>query len=309
MLKQNLNGVKSAPAKSPAGCHSPASMPSSAKTSGRKTAVRRAAAPRREAYHHGALREALIEATEGLLAERGAEGFSLREVARRSGVSPAAPAHHFGDAEGLLTAVATHAFEGLTAALEAGNERGGSDPLARLREQGLSYVGFALRHPGRFGLMFRTGARGVRKDEALERSARAAFAVLEDGVRRLLGVPAPLPLTPAHWQALLATWSVVHGFAHLALAGQFDQVAEGPLAVEGGGGAAGGGGRRAREVLLRDVLAPLLEQHLRGLVSTREPANGAGNVAPDATPEATVKGTLKGAAKGSAPSAPTSSSR
>ena len=51
-------------------------------------------------YHHGALREALIEATEVLLTERGAEGFSLREVARRAGVSPAAPAHHFGDAAG-----------------------------------------------------------------------------------------------------------------------------------------------------------------------------------------------------------------
>lgn len=249
-------------------------MPSSAKPPSRKTAARRAVAPRREAYHHGALREALIEATEGLLAERGAEGFSLREVARRSGVSPAAPAHHFGDAEGLLTAVATQAFEGLTAALEAGNQRGGTDPLARLREQGLSYVGFALRHPGRFGLMFRTGARGVRRDEALERSAHAAFAVLEDGVRRLLGVPALVPLTPAHWQALLATWSVVHGFAHLALAGQFDQVAEGPLSAEGGAGAGGGGGRRAREVLLREVLSPLLDQHLRGLVSTREPPEG-----------------------------------
>lgn len=225
------------------------------------------AAPRREAYHHGALREALIEATEALLAERGTEGFSLREVARRSGVSPAAPAHHFGDAEGLLTAVAILAFDGLTAALKAGDERGGSDPLARLREQGLGYVGFALRHPGRFGLMFRSGAPAVRKDEALERSGRAAFAVLEQGVRLLLGVAAQAPLSAAHWHALLATWSVVHGFAHLALAGQFDHVAQGALAAEGGPSAAGAAaGRRAREALLREVLAPLLEQQLRGLL-------------------------------------------
>src|ERR1700741_3582326 len=126
-----------------------------------RTAPRRpAAAAHRDAYHHGA----------------------LREVARRSGVSPAAPAHHFGDAAGLLAAVATAAFDGLTAALEAGNRRGGDDPVAGLREQGVGYVGFALRHPGRFGLMFRCG---LQKTEALERSGHAAFTVLENAVRRL----------------------------------------------------------------------------------------------------------------------------
>jgi len=247
-------------------------MPSPSAPSRKKTAARRGegrSGPRREAYHHGALREALIEATEGLLAERGTEGFSLREVARRSGVSPAAPAHHFGDAEGLLTAVATHAFEGLTAALQAGNQRGGSDPVARLREQGLGYVGFALRYPGRFGLMFRAGAKGVRKDEALGRSAGAAFGVLEEGVRLLLGVPAPQPLSPAHWQALLATWSVVHGFAHLALAGQFDHVVQGALGPDCSPTATD---RKVREGLLRDVLAPLLEQQLLGLRATAQGA-------------------------------------
>lgn len=249
----------------------------------RAASARRDVAPaRREAYHHGALREALIEATEALLAERGAEGFSLREVARRSGVSPAAPAHHFGDAEGLLAAVATLAFDGLTAALRDGNERGGDDPVARMREQGVGYVAFALRFPGRFALMFRTGPGGVRHDEALQRSARAAFGVLEEGMRRLLGVPAASPLSAADWHALLSTWSVVHGFAHLALAGQFDAapVHAAPQA-EAAGGRAGGpaacppalalteDGRRGREALLREVLTPLLEQHLRGLLLAR----------------------------------------
>ena len=200
----------------------------------------------RDGYHHGALREALIEASESLLAERGLEGFSLREVARRSGVSPAAPAHHFGDAAGLLAAVATIAFDGLTAALQAGNARGGDDPVARLREQGVGYVGFALRYPGRFGLMFRTG---LRKDDALKRSADAAFETLEQAVRELYGVAPPKPMEPTQWNALLSIWSVVHGFAHLALAGQFD-------------GFAPGGGRDA---MLREALAPMLEQHLGAL--------------------------------------------
>lgn len=200
----------------------------------------------RDGYHHGALRKALIDASEALLAERGLEGFSLREVARRSGVSPAAPAHHFGDAAGLLRVVATLAFEGLTVALEAGNARGKGDPVARLREQGVGYVGFALGYPGRFGLMFRPD---IEKDDALERSSLATFAVLEWGVRDLYGVSASKPLTPTQWNALLSLWSVVHGFAQLALAGNFDR-----FELAGG-----------REALLRQVLAPMLDQHLAAL--------------------------------------------
>ena len=66
---------------------------------------------RSRGYHHGALREALLEAAEALIGERGLDGFSLREAARRVGVSPAAPQHHFGDARGLLTAIATAGFD------------------------------------------------------------------------------------------------------------------------------------------------------------------------------------------------------
>lgn len=216
--------------------------PAKAKPAQRRPAV---AAPR-DAYHHGALREALIEAAEAVLAERGPEGFSLREVARRSGVSPAAPAHHFGDAAGLLAAVATHAFDGLAAALEAGDRRGGGGAVACLREQGVGYVGFALRYPGRFGLMFRCG---LQKTAALERSGQAAFMVLENGVRRLYGAGAAAALTPAQSHALLSIWSVVHGFAHLALAGQFDSMAP----------AAG------RDALLRETLAAMLDQQLAAL--------------------------------------------
>lgn len=202
----------------------------------------------RQAYHHGALREALIDATEALLAERGLEGFSLREVARRSGVSPAAPSHHFGDAAGLLRAVATLAFDGLCEALEAGNARGGIDPVARLREQGVGYVGFALRFPGRFGLMFGPGL-DKGDDQALMRSAEAAFAILERGVRGLLDVPDAAPLDQSQWRTLLSIWSIVHGFAHLALAGRLDHFAP----------------TGERQALLQDVVAPMLEQQLRAL--------------------------------------------
>ncbi len=204
----------------------------------------------REGYHHGSLRETLIEASEALLAERGLEGFSLREVARRSGVSPAAPAHHFGDVDGLLAAVATQAFDGLTAALEAGNRRGGDDAVARLREQGVGYVSFALRHPGRFILMFRAG---LRKTEALQRSAQAAFATLERGVRDLYRVTPGEPLDQAQWTSLISIWSVVHGFANLALAGQFD----------------GFGAGKTDEATLRAAVAPMLQAFLEALRPAR----------------------------------------
>lgn len=200
----------------------------------------------RAPYHHGALRQALIDATESLLAERGVEGFSLREVARRSGVSAAAPAHHFGDAQGLLGVVATLAFDGLAEALEAGNQRGGDDPAARLREQGIGYVGFALRYPGRFGLMFRSLSK---PDGELARAGHAAFMKLEDGVRDLLGVPRGTPLAPTQWAALLSIWSVVHGFAHLALAGQFDAVA----------------GPAGRDAYVLALVGPMLQPQLGAL--------------------------------------------
>lgn len=198
----------------------------------------------REAYHHGGLRDALIAATEVLIAERGAQGFSLREVARRSGVSPAAPAHHFGDAAGLLAAVARLAFDQLTAALKAGDARGGDNPLERLCEQGVGYVGFALSWPGRFALMFRVDL--FSKDAGLADSAQAAYRVLEDGIRALYMLKPDAPLDAAQLHALRATWSMVHGFAHLMLAGQFD--ADLPL-----------GGRAA---LVRQTVAPMLRQHL-----------------------------------------------
>jgi AcrR family transcriptional regulator len=200
-------------------------------------------------YHHGALREALIDATESLLAEKGPESFSLREVARRAGVSPAAPAHHFGDASGLLTAVATLGFDGLAAALREAEARGGHDPRARLREQGVAYVAFALRYPGRFRLMFRDALR--QDDEALSRAGNAAFLVLEDGVRLAFGTPAGKPLPRKAWTALLGLWSVVHGFAHLTIAGRFDGVC---------GSAAG------RKRLVETELRPVLDGVIEGTV-------------------------------------------
>jgi AcrR family transcriptional regulator len=175
------------------------------------------------AYHHGSLRAALIAATRSLLTERGADGFSLREVARRAGVTAAAPAHHFGDATGLLTAVAAQGFAELTQRLAEGQARGRDGPEG-LREQGVEYVRFALEQPGLFRLMFRSGQ--LRDDELLTTHGFAAYCVLADGVVRASRQPqtpgdtTPGDMTRDELDKVTALWSLVHGYAHLAIAGK-----------------------------------------------------------------------------------------
>src|SRR3984957_8613475 len=120
-----------------------------------KSGRRKAARPVRKAYHHGDLRRQLIAAAEQIIVERGVEGFTLREAARRAGVSPAAPAHHFKDAKGLLTEVALLGFREFGAELEAADKAGGTDPGRGRRLQAGGDVNFALKHPARFQLMFR----------------------------------------------------------------------------------------------------------------------------------------------------------
>jgi AcrR family transcriptional regulator len=175
-------------------------------------------------YHHGQLRQALIEATEAILAESGIDALTLRAAARRAGVSPAAPAHHFGSLQGLVTEVAILGFEALAAELAAGNARGGADPAARLREQGIGYLRFALAHPGRFLLMFRR-ERLDRANPRLQEAATRAFRLLEDGVRAVRQLPADAALDPGATALLMLAWSSVHGFAHLALEGQLEGLA------------------------------------------------------------------------------------
>ncbi len=110
------------------------------------------AAEQTKPYHHRNLPAALRSAAADLVGERGPAGFSLREVARRAGVSHAAPAHHFGDTRGLLTSLAAEGFERLAAALAAASEE--VDPVQRLRNCGRAYVNTALESPGHFAVIF-----------------------------------------------------------------------------------------------------------------------------------------------------------
>jgi len=173
-------------------------------------------------YHHGDLQEALIAATEAILADQGAEGFTLREAARRAGVSPAAPAHHFKNAPGLLTEVAIRGYDALGAALKRAAAGKGSDHQ-RLQAQGLAYVGFALKFPGRFQMIF-SNKRLVADDERLRSAIKAAYREFEIVVDDLIAKqPAGTPQAAPEQARIVATvaWSTVHGFAKLALEGKF----------------------------------------------------------------------------------------
>jgi AcrR family transcriptional regulator len=178
----------------------------------------------KSSYHHGDLRHALISAAEAILLERGVEGFSLREAARRAGVSPGAPAHHFGDARGLLTAVATLGFENLCDVLEAANaETAGHERRARIAAQGRAYVRFALAQPARFDLMWRRELLD-QTDPAYAAAGMKAFQLLHEVV---MGVPLAFECFDAMHPPdvdprVIAAWSIVHGFAQLARQGSFD---------------------------------------------------------------------------------------
>ncbi|MEU8181825.1 TetR/AcrR family transcriptional regulator [Micromonospora sp. NPDC049044] len=153
-------------------------------------------------YHHGDLRRTLLAAALDAIEEVGPAALSLRDLARRAGVSHAAPAHHFGDKAGLLTALAAQGFDLLAQALSAA----GDDLLAA----GVAYVDFAVGHRAHFEVMFRPEL--YRADDAELVAARErAGAALRSGV-------AALPAGGDADRDALAAWSIAHGFATLWLA-------------------------------------------------------------------------------------------
>ena len=174
-------------------------------------------------YHHGDLRDALIRAADELLAERGLEGFTLRETARRAGVSPAAPSHHFGGTAGLPTEVAALGWAELARRLAAAAETGST--AERLKAQGVAYVRFAVDFPGRFHLMFRHEML-LRDQPSLDQATGAAWNALERTVLALRGQTAGEELDAEGEAMLIGIWSTAHGFAHLTLDKKLSRIAE-----------------------------------------------------------------------------------
>lgn len=167
-------------------------------------------------YHHGDLRAVILAQAAELVAERGADGVSLRELARAAGVSHAAPAHHFTDRRGLFTALATEGFRLLAAAL--------TDARPRFIDAAKAYVRFALDHPGHYQVMF-DKSRYDDNDPELIAAAAAAGAELNRGVGTLVDPKAAADPDGA----ALAAWSLVHGFSTLWLNDAIDTAGD-PIA-------------------------------------------------------------------------------
>jgi AcrR family transcriptional regulator len=175
-------------------------------------------APRKASYHHGDLRRALLDSALAIVSEEGVLDVSLREVARRAGVTYAAPYHHFADKSALLAAVGAQGFEVLNADLERARARKTAleDQLVAMAE---AYLAFASAHPAHYRVMFLPELKTV-PDEAFHAVADRAFGLL------LERVIAARPDEPESTRRMLAAaiWAALHGLSLLAIDGLLEKM-------------------------------------------------------------------------------------
>lgn len=168
-------------------------------------------------YHHGDLRAALIKGAVELIRDVGAEGLTLREVARRVDVSHTAPYRHFRDKEDLTAAIAEEGFVILAREMERAN-KAKETPRRRLLLGGRAYVAFALKRPEHFKVMFATDLDAKRHPDA-RKAADRAFAGL---VALVTACQEAGQIRGGHTLTLARiAWSQVHGIASLAIGRQF----------------------------------------------------------------------------------------
>lgn len=167
----------------------------------------------RRAYHHGNLKDALLDAARDLVATQGPAGFTLAEASRRAGVSPSAPYRHFKDRDALLAALAARGFTLFAQDLEQAFDGGKPDPLTAFARVGEAYLAFARREPGLYGAMFAICPPGGTQVP----EARRSFEVLVEATRQAAGGPTLSD------DRILAIWALAHGAATLAAAGHLTE--------------------------------------------------------------------------------------
>jgi AcrR family transcriptional regulator len=166
-------------------------------------------------YHHGDLRQSLIEAACKHLLESGADTLSLRALAREVGVSQTAPYRHFDSKSALFRAIALHGFELLFSETSAVAKQYEDDLEQSIVEIGMAYVGFARRHPEKYQLFFDSSLVDFNESDALVEAGSAAFGVLTMVIQKGIesGVFVDRPVN----EVAGALWSSVHGAASLVL--------------------------------------------------------------------------------------------
>ena len=175
-------------------------------------------------YHHGDLRAALIGSAVAIVAEEGIGGLTLRKAARHTGVSHAAPAHHFKDMRGLLAAVAEEGFRRMAAMMAAAQEAvAADDPLMRFKALGKAYIEFALAHVAHFKVMFHLAVADKTAYPGLHAAGEQTFGMLVAAVEACQSAGLLADGDP-RTQALFA-WSCVHGLSTLAVDDQLREKA------------------------------------------------------------------------------------
>ncbi|MEM7256927.1 MAG: TetR/AcrR family transcriptional regulator [Pseudomonadota bacterium] len=190
----------------------------------------------RASYHHGDLRNALLKAAEQQLRDNGVEKLTLRSVAREAGVSHAAPAHHFGDMQGLLTALAVTGFTRFLKSQQRKQNAAGNDPVERRVAAGLAYIEFSERNPQLFHLMF-SSQQTNKADPALQQASADAFNNLVMLVNAVNGIEDAQDTT--HITDVYATWAMVHGLSSLLSNGRLHGIK---------------GGKKKKEAMLKEIL-------------------------------------------------------
>ena len=197
----------------------------------------------RRGYHHGNLREALIQAALDLIAKKGPAGFTFADAARSAGVSPAAPYRHFRDRDALIADVARRGFELFAAHLDRAWDDGRPEPFAAFESVGRAYLAFARGEPAYYSAMFEAGL-SFDGDPALRQAADRSFAVLRRASETLCARLPPEKRPPSLMMSL-HVWALAHGIASLF--------------------ARGDGGRRRLPMTPEDLLEAGMLIYLRGL--------------------------------------------
>lgn len=168
---------------------------------------------KRRGYHHGNLREALVDAALRLIGEKGPAGFTIAEAARAAGVSPAAPYRHFRDREELMADVAKRGFEAFTLALRKAWDQGRPDARTALLRVGAAYLDFARKEPAAYTAMFESPT-SLGSPPGLRSVADEAFAELREACDAVLA-EIPAGRRPPGLMVALHIWSLAHGIASL----------------------------------------------------------------------------------------------
>lgn len=204
----------------------------------------------RRGYHHGNLREALIQAALDLIAKKGPAGFTFADAARSAGVSSAAPYRHFRDRDALITDVARRGFDLFADHLHDAWNDGRPEPFAAFENLGRAYLAFARDEPAYYSAMFEAGL-SFDDNSALRQAADRSFAVLRHASEALCARLPPQKRPPALMMALHA-WALAHGIASLFSRGD--------------------GGRRRLPMMPEELLEAGMLIYLRGLGVIAEPA-------------------------------------